>query len=697
MNIDGVVRSLALFEPPIDPNALIRAAASGNLGVGGAALTPPAIPYYRFEYMIEKAKSLTGNVIQLGNALLSALEKKDAEALALLRNSQEAKLLALTTSIKENQISEVQDIGIGLEASRDGAQARLDYYTQLIDDGLSPGEQENLDAMAEALAFNILAGVTKTAASIGYAAPQVGSPFAMTYGGKQIGAVLNAASGVFELGSLVSSYVAQRSLTTAGYDRRAAEWELQKTLASYDLQQIEAQIEANGVRLQIAEQELTVHEQQIQDNQATDEFLRRKFTNEELYQWMITQLSTVYFNAYSLAFDMARSAERAYQYQIGTNRAFLDFGYWDSLRKGLTAGDSLLLALERLEDAYLTANSRPFEIERVIPLSQLDPKALLDLKSSGECLFTFSEKLFDDDFPGQYLRRIATLSVSVPAALGPYQNIKATLTQLSNQVVLQPNLDAVAFLLAGGEGDFSPDVLRSNWWPNQQIALSTGVNDAGVFELNFSDPRYLPFENTGAVSSWRLSLPQQTNRFDFEAITDVIFTLRYTAYDGGAKFRSEVVALPELSTYSGAALLPLAQQDPQAWYAFLSNPSDSAEQKLQFTVSPTILPAHVQTPKLPGFYFKLDLAPEVSIPSGQDFITFNVTDDDSVPIQLSANADFSYTFPSPLQFTKVLAGERTITFDLAKTPADLKKDGFLDPEKVLGIGLILDYEGTIDW
>ncbi|MBK9227461.1 MAG: hypothetical protein IPL67_10515 [Ignavibacteria bacterium] len=37
---------------------------------------------------------------------------------------------------------------------------------------------------------------------------------------------------------------------------------------------------------------------------------------------------------------------------------------------------------------------------------------------------------------------------------------------------------------------------------------STGQNDSGVFELNFRDERYLPFENTGAISSWRLELPR---------------------------------------------------------------------------------------------------------------------------------------------------------------------------------------------
>jgi hypothetical protein len=36
--------------------------------------------------------------------------------------------------------------------------------------------------------------------------------------------------------------------------------------------------------------------------------------------------------------------------------------------------------------------------------------------------------------------------------------------------------------------------------------------DAGMFELNFRDERYLPFEGAGAISEWRLEFLQ---RFGF--------------------------------------------------------------------------------------------------------------------------------------------------------------------------------------
>ena len=82
MNIEGVVRQLALFEPPIDPGALVKAVAGGvDIGSALADLNAP-LPLYRFNVLLQKANEVCDDVKALGGALLAALEKKDAEALA---------------------------------------------------------------------------------------------------------------------------------------------------------------------------------------------------------------------------------------------------------------------------------------------------------------------------------------------------------------------------------------------------------------------------------------------------------------------------------------------------------------------------------------------------------------------------------------------------------------------------------------
>ena len=103
------------------------------------------------------------------------------------------------------------------------------------------------------------------------------------------------------------------------------------------MQQLDQQIAAADIRLAIAEQELENH-----DLQKTEGSRRvppvSKYTNHELYGWMVGQISGLYFQRYQLAYDVAKRAERAFRYELGLHDSnFIQFGYWDSLKKGLLA------------------------------------------------------------------------------------------------------------------------------------------------------------------------------------------------------------------------------------------------------------------------------------------------------------------------------------------------------------------------
>lgn len=695
-NINGVYRQLPLFAAPIDPRAFIRAYSAGS---GGFSLGYPfsaPIPYFKFSTLIEKARNLTGQVGSLGSALLTALEKKDAEALSLISLQQEKTVLQLTTAMKELQIKVVEQQNAAQQQSLNNASYRYTHYENLIKEGISEREQVSMDAALAAMLLNSIGSITKTAAAIGYAVPQVGSPFAMTYGGQQIGNALNAASGAFEIGAIISSYVSQQALTMAGYDRRTSEWTLQRDTAGYDKAQIEAQLKENDLQEQIARQDLKVHQQNIKNNEQTELYYTQKFTNKELYQWMATRISTVYFQAYNLAYNMAKAAERAYQFENGTDRNFINYGYWDDRYKGLGAADGLMLAIDQMDSSsILEQGYRTLEIEKTISLLQLNPKSLIDLKTKGVCIFEFNEKLFDYDFPGQYTRKIKTISISIPAVVGPYQNIHASLTQLSNQLILTADgkgLDAVNYLL-GGDVNKIPDssVLRSNWWANQQIALSKGLNDSGLFELSFGDPRFLPFEGTGAVSTWRLSMPFANNRINFEAISDVVIQLSYTAMDGGDKFREDVKKMKALKPYSGVGYFNLHQLYASSWYLFMNDHTVANQQRMTFELL-NFIPPNVLKAKLIGFYFRLDAA----LPAAGSYISFKLSDTLTIPLVLGPNNDISYYLkPNGKQepdISKIL-GNRSIDFNLTAAPGVLKgKDGFLDPEVLTNIEIIFYYD-----
>jgi hypothetical protein len=147
--------------------------------------------------------------------------------------------------------------------------------------------------------------------------------------------------------------------------------------------------------------------------------------------------------------------------------------------------------------------------------------------------------------------------------------------------------------LAGGYGDpltTADDRFVRDPVPIQSIATSHAQNDPGVFELNFQDERYLPFEGAGAVSEWRLDMPQENNQFDFTTISDVVFHVRYTAEPGGLALATAARDnLRAVVPTSGVRLLVLNHEFGSVWHRFLT-PAANADQELSFTLQRTHLP-----------------------------------------------------------------------------------------------------------
>ena len=362
------------------------------------------------------------------------------------------------------------------------------------------------------------------------------------------------------------------------------------------MDQIDKQILAAQIRLAIAEQEVKNHDLQIENARAVDDYLRHKYTNQELYDWMVSQTSTLYFQTYQMAYDLARRAEKAYRFERGvTTSNFIQFGYWDSLKQGLLAGEQLSLALKQMEKAFMEQNKREYEITKQVSLRLHDPLALIALKETGCCYMTLPEALFDVDYPGHYMRRIRSVSLTVPCVVGPYTSINCTLTLLGNKIRLSSNAQADYH-----EQEDDPRFI-TNFAAVQSIATSHAQNDSGLFELNFRDERYLPFEGAGAVSEWRIDLPRECNAFDFETISDVIIKLSYTAREGGELLRKKAwnaATLPgpraqQAHEPLGAApaqegltrLYSARHEFSGEWHRFLTPPDAASGQMLSLELS----------------------------------------------------------------------------------------------------------------
>lgn len=545
MNIEGVVRQLPLFEPPIDPALLVRARAMGlDLGSVLNDLYAP-LPHYRFGYLLQKAQELCSEVQSLGAALLSALEKKDAEELALLRSSHELALLDAVKEIRKQQIAEAEEGLEGLRRSRMVTEARHKYYRDIV--RISTNEQLHMDDLGVAHVFNEIAQGIQVAVSIAHLFPNfdvgtagwAASPVvAASFGGNNLGSGLQGVAEGMRMIAAQFTHEASMASIKGGYDRRWEEWKLQEKLANKELDQLEKQIVAAEIRVAIAEHELNNHDLQLENARQVDDYMRNKFTNQELYSWMTSQISAVYFQSYKLAYDTAKRAEQAYRYELGlTDSSFIQFGYWDSLKKGLLAGERLHHDLKRLEMAHLDQNKREYEITKHISLMMVNPEALIKLRETGTCEFDIPELLFDLDFPGQYMRRLKSVSITIPCVTGPYTNVSAKLTLLSNRTRRTSKLSGgYAYTL----DDLNGDRFVHNWLGIRSIATSSAQNDHGMFELNFRDERYLPFEGAGVISRWRLELPAEFRHFDYDTISDVIIHMSHTARDGGDVFKSAV-------------------------------------------------------------------------------------------------------------------------------------------------------------
>jgi hypothetical protein len=586
---------LPLYAPAINPLSLIEGAAGG---AAYSASMPPA-PIYRFAVYLQKAVELTNDVRSYGALILSALEKEDAETLSVLRANQELDIQTRMLDVKTLQVTEAQDQITVLENQKAVVQIRYDFYSTI--DFINPWETAAISLQGAALIANGVAIVLDMTSGTAHLLPSIefgaegfgGTPtLNVKYGGENVGnSTASWATVARGLGGLLSE-AGGMAATMGSYQRRMDEWNLQAQLAAAELTQMDSQIAAANDRLSIASKELSIQQTQISNGQAVANFLTNKFTNAQLYNWMVTQLTTVYTQAYQLAFSLALQAQNAYQYELGSHDSFVQFGYWDSQHKGLTAGESLLFDLRRMEAQYLAANSRELEVSTNVSLALKNPTALVMLRETGTCQIVLDESLFDADKPGQYFRRLRSVAITIPCVTGPYTGLNATLT-LSGAMVRTQSPGSAYQPQSATAAPNDPSVIVSPMAAagTSTIATSSGQNDAGLFDVNLHDERWLPFEGQGAISAWNLVLDPRDNNFDFNTITDIILHVRYTARGGADQTAANIVrnALKPLGPRS--IYLSTRSTFSNAYYAFFNPAASTATaQTLTLPLTNVIFP-----------------------------------------------------------------------------------------------------------
>jgi hypothetical protein len=615
MNLEGVVRQLALFDPPIDPALLVKAAAAGiDLGSLLSGLNQPVGPV-RSRVLIQKALELCGEVRGLGTMLLSAIEKRDAEHLARLRQDQEVRVHQLTQEARFLQWKQAEQATTTLERTRAAALERYRYYQRLLGwkpDGDAPAEvlaldrreltEDNFDdAFGELVgayqrpvpapgfapfktkeedgrlalhqgeydalhghADRALAARIGATSADGLAAALATIPDfevkaaywgvgtdAKVAGGSFFANVGRAVSSGFTIGAQIEELAGQRAATVASYQRRADDWTLQCRLAAEDLAQIGRQLLGSLIAEQTAHREYLTTQTQIEQARAVRTQLRAKFTNEELYTWHQGELSRLYYECYRFAVDTSRKAEAAMKHEL--MRPELDRTSFIKFDYW-DAGRKGLLSGDAL---YLD-------------LKRMELAHLEHDKREYELTRHVSLRQLA---PTALLALKATGScqVAVPEWLfaldapGLYMrrlkhvsvsipSVTGPYTSVSCTLSLERSTVRVSPALANGayaREGTEDPRFRDFAGGVRSVVTSSAADDGGMFEANLRDERFLPFEGFGAESTWRLELPAEWRQFDYRSISDVVLHVRYTAREGGAQLAAK--ATDHLAELFGSA------------------------------------------------------------------------------------------------------------------------------------------------
>ncbi|MCT8347274.1 Tc toxin subunit A [Photorhabdus temperata] len=535
LSIDGQPLHLPIYATPADPKALLSAAVASSQG--GSSLPTSFMSLWRFPHMLENARGMVSQLTQFGSTLQNIIERQDAEALNTLLQNQAAELILTNLSVQDKTIEELDAEKTVLEKTRLGAQSRFNSYSKLYDENINSGERQALDMRVASQSITAgLKGLHMAAAAL----DMVPNIYGMAVGGSHYGAIANAIAiggGIAADGLLIEADKVSQSEI---WRRRRQEWEIQRNNAQAELKQIDAQLGSLTVRREAAVLQKTSLKTQQEQTHAQLVFLQRKFSNQALYNWLRGRLAAIYFQFYDLAVSRCLMAEMAYRWETNeTNASFIKPGAWQGTHAGLLAGETLMLNLAQMEDAHLRQDQRVLEVERTVSLAEIykdgngefsltEKIANLvkdgsgsatsgnntlqfgtgDAQTSLQASISLADLQIRKDYPEGSgmgnVRRIKQISVTLPALLGPYQDVQAILSY-GNKTGLAKGCEA--------------------------LAISHGMNDSGQFQLDFNDGKFLPFEGIDVdQGTLTLSFPNATGKQKtmLESLNDIILHIRYT-------------------------------------------------------------------------------------------------------------------------------------------------------------------------
>jgi len=539
-NIAGMVRELNVFATETDSvSGIPIIGASGNLVLPGINNYVPS--QYRFSVLIERAKQIASQAQQMESLFLAALEKEDAENYSQLRAKQDLETAKATVKLQDLRITQANDEKVLANLQLNKSVFSRNYFDDLISAGYLSFETASLRYLENA---QILQYVSAAASAVA-AGIYFSSWASIEQKAAAFSATASAASSIASALSTQSSYLAQ----IASYQRRAQEWAFQKDLAGQDIGIANQQVKVSEDNVRIVTQEREIAQLSTDHAQVALDFLRTKFTNAELYNWMGSVLERSYSYMLNLSTAIARSAESQLYFERQEQAGpFILNDYWEAPssgapgltsgggtdRRGLTGSARLLVDITRLDQYAFDTNKRKLQMTKVISLAQNFPAEFQQFKETGVFNFELTNRMFDYDFPGHYLRLVNSVKTTVVGLLPVYDQVKATLTA-----------DTISYTVIGGTIFQKIPIRRMEL---DSVALTAANNATGIFEMQPMQSELLnPFEGMGIESRWEFKMPLFSNYVDYTNIADVLLTVEYTALDS-YQYRAQVLQDIDYST-----------------------------------------------------------------------------------------------------------------------------------------------------
>jgi hypothetical protein len=173
-------------------------------------------------------------------------------------------------------------------------------------------------------------------------------------------------------------------------------------MAGYEIKSIDKQILTQLIRIDMATRDISNQQQIIDNSNEVMDFLTTKYTSTDSYEHLENQERTLSYQLYTLAYGLAKRAEKA---------SILK-DHWKSTRLSSTLATGTpdttgsCVQTRCLWDSEISKHQEnrgyDFEVTKFVSLRLLAPLELVKMRELATCDISLPEILFDMDYPGHY-------------------------------------------------------------------------------------------------------------------------------------------------------------------------------------------------------------------------------------------------------------------------------------------------------